>query len=458
MKKILDVNNQKGFSLIELLIVLVITLVILGAVFSLMRGTIITANNNYEMTAAAQGLRNAQEFISRDLLIVGDGLKGISNIWLPTTFVTGYLTARKANFIDPLNQGFVSVGAVVSDEKVPAGVNVQNISPATTVSPGTDRISMLAVDPSFSPVTLPANSTNVTTGEIVIPGGSTSSFKVGEIYYLTGSGNGTFGAVTRKTGTSIFWEEGDSFGLNRLGNAGNIAPASGIDGKQPSTLLRVNIIHYFVDAERKLIRRVFGVKEKSFIDNTVAEHVVGLKFSYVLKPDSGTMIYKQPVSQINLSEAASVRIVEPVVEIETAYPLQDGNHRRVEGVTQIGVRNLQFSEAVEPRDAEGNTDLPNPGPTPNLTPTPTTTPTPLPTATPTPVPTPTPTPTPVPTPSPTPVPTPSATPTPAPTATPVSTPVPTPTPNYCSSGERPGNPPTCVCKAPMYVRTNGKCQ
>ncbi len=101
-------TTQAGFSLMELLIVLVIMLIILGAVFSLMRGTIITANTNYEMTTAGQGLRNAQEYINRDILTLGDGAKGISNIWMPTSFVTNYLTARSAPAIDPTGRGYVS--------------------------------------------------------------------------------------------------------------------------------------------------------------------------------------------------------------------------------------------------------------------------------------------------------------------------------------------------------------
>ena len=44
MKNQKEENNQKGFSLMELLIVMVLTLIILGAVFSLMRGAITTAN------------------------------------------------------------------------------------------------------------------------------------------------------------------------------------------------------------------------------------------------------------------------------------------------------------------------------------------------------------------------------------------------------------------------------
>jgi prepilin-type N-terminal cleavage/methylation domain-containing protein len=78
------------------------------------------------------------------------------------------------------------------------------------------------------------------------------------------------------------------------------------------------------------------------------------------------------------------------------------------------------------------------------------------------------TPTPFPTPSqatPTPLPGASATPTPSPTPTPSGTPTPTPTPaptptpiRSCNYNERPqGNPPSCICRSPMYIGNNGKC-
>jgi Flp pilus assembly protein TadG len=79
---------------------------------------------------------------------------------------------------------------------------------------------------------------------------------------------------------------------------------------------------------------------------------------------------------------------------------------------------------------------------PNITPGPSTTPTP-------PTPTPEPTPTPAPTPTPTPAPTP--TPTPAPTATPT----PSPTPRSCKKGENVST--GCVCRLPLQVNRNGKC-
>ncbi len=410
----------------ELLIVLVLMLVILGAVFSLLRGTIITANTNYEMTSAAQGLRNAQEFINRDILTLGDGAKGLSNIWLPTRFVTSYLTARTAADLDPANTGYVMVGAVISDNNVPAGTNVPNANPPTTVLPATDRSSFLREDRTFTPIPLTTSAVNYTNGYFTVPGSRVGDFNAGEIYFISNGVSGTFGTVTSIDSGSrnVYWSDGDALGLNRIGLTGSLAAIqrAGLG----MNLFRVQLIHYFVDADGKLIRRVFGIKNQSFVDSVIAEHLVNLQFRYVLKPSSENTIFEQPVEQFNLEDAASVRRIEPFVEVETAYALQDGQNHRINGVTQLGVRNIQFLEAPVPYDSQGNTDLPSPGPTPRITPTPS--PTPVPTPTPVRTPTPVPTPTPVRTPTPFPTATPVRTPTPRPTATPVRTPTPRPTP------------------------------
>src|SRR5829696_720989 len=108
--------NQAGFSMMELVVVMVIMLIIMGAAFTLMRGTIITANANYEMTSASQGLRNSQEFLTRDILTLGDGIKDLGKIWLPTRFAATYLTVRAAGNIDPTATGYVSMGGVLSDD------------------------------------------------------------------------------------------------------------------------------------------------------------------------------------------------------------------------------------------------------------------------------------------------------------------------------------------------------
>ena len=80
MKDSQNKQSERGFSLMELMVVMVIMLVIMAAVFALLRGTIQSAAANYEMNIAGQSLRNAQEYVSRDILTAGDGFKGVSNV------------------------------------------------------------------------------------------------------------------------------------------------------------------------------------------------------------------------------------------------------------------------------------------------------------------------------------------------------------------------------------------
>ena len=261
---------------------MVVMLIVMAATFSLMRGAIITANTNFEMTTATQGLRNSQEYLTRDILTAGDGFKGIANIWLPTKFVTDYLTVRAAAVIDPANSGYVSVGSIISDDNLPAGIVVKDANPATTVHATSDRITMMAVDTNFSPIDVPAGATNLNTGQINIPAARIADFTIGEVYYMTSNGTGTFGTVTAvdTAANQIFWGEGDSLGLNRFGTTGPLGVGTN-KGSSPSLLRRVNVIHYFVDVDGKLVRRVFGVQKSGFIDSVIAEHLVTLQFYYI---------------------------------------------------------------------------------------------------------------------------------------------------------------------------------
>ncbi len=430
--KIQTVNKQSGFSVMELIVAMTIMLIVFATVFSLLRGSIITANADYELTDAQQSLRNAHEFINRDLLTTGDGLKGVANFWLTTDFTTKYITNRTVTEVDPSNVGYAKLSLVYSDNNMPAGVVIADTTPATSIKANTDRLTILSVDRKFAPKDLAVWTSNYNTGQFWMPAGDVSDFSVGEIYYLTNGTDATFGTVTNVDAGSgtITWGDTDSYKLNRLGWNGSMATVTKW-GSQPTTMMRVNIIQYFMEDSGKLIRRVFGVQGNGHSDSVIAEHLVSLHFKYILNPSSnGSEIFMQPLEILNSeAERAAVRMVEPLIAVETAYPLQDGVKHQVEGQTKIALRNLQFSEAPIPRDSAGNTNLPPPGPTPFVTPTPTPTPiptpTPTPTATPTPPP-PTPTPTGTPTPAPTPTPT-APPPTPTPTAPP-PTPTPTPTP------------------------------
>src|SRR3977135_1017011 len=67
--------NQEGFSIIEMMIAVGIMVIVTAAVCSLMRDSIRVSKTTYELTDAQENLRTAQEYVNRDLMNAGDGLK-----------------------------------------------------------------------------------------------------------------------------------------------------------------------------------------------------------------------------------------------------------------------------------------------------------------------------------------------------------------------------------------------
>src|SRR5262245_52991785 len=154
-------TNESGFSIAELVVALAVMAVITGAALALMRDSLKVSSTTYEMTDAQQSLRNAQEFINRDLINVGDGLNSINRILVPRGFVSTYLAVNP--FDNPGTPGYVNLALINSDNNVPANVTVSGTSPAVTVRSSpvlTDRISLLEMDTNFTPIALSASAIN----------------------------------------------------------------------------------------------------------------------------------------------------------------------------------------------------------------------------------------------------------------------------------------------------------
>jgi pilin/secretion family protein with methylation motif len=343
-------NHQAGFSLMELLIAMSTMVIITGAAFALIQGSLKFTTTTFHLTDAQQSLRASQEFINRDLTTAGDGLKSIGIIQVPSGFATNYLMLSPV-----MVSGKPNLSIINSDDNVPGTTAVPQASPVgVTVRNGTDRMTLLMQDTTFPTVSLLA-------GKITFPGSDTrivvpdaTKFRAGEIYAITAGNSAAFGIIsTINNGTNtLTLTNGDALGLNQ-NTAGTPIYAVSQGGAAATTIVRIQIIHYFVNSNRLLIRRVFGVFNQAFVDAVIAEHVTDLQFRYLTNVVDPNGFVPQPTTQITAANQQFVRQVETSITTETVRPVNptngpNGGYQTISSTTSSSVRNMQFRQALSP--------------------------------------------------------------------------------------------------------------
>ena len=338
-------KNQRGFSILELMIAVGVMAVVGGAVLALMRDSMKVAVATQELTDAQEGVRIAQEYINRDLMNAGDGLNSLTNIRLTSSFVTNYLS--KNGSID-----FNNFGILTSDDNVPASTAVLGATPTVTVrsSPAlTDRITILASDSNFTAVTPIA--INGSSNAVTVSSAAVANFTVGEVYFLTSSLGSTFGTITGISTNGPNWNlnfaSGDTFGLNVTGAGSNIKTISN-NGTVATSIQRMKIIHYYVNSNGMLVRRVFGVRGSGFTESAIAEHIVSVQYRYILSLTNANGTVQQPVRLLTSAQQTATRQVEVTVIGETPHPMASGT-AQVTMTTSTSVRNMQFKQAMQPQ-------------------------------------------------------------------------------------------------------------
>ena len=331
------------------MVAMVVMLIVMGAIFSQSASILQASNTTYELTDAQQNLRTAQEFINRDLVSTGDGLRGINNIRLPRAFVQNYVTTQAV--LNPADPNFITLPLITSNDNVAAATTIPRATPATTILPGTDRITILSIDSNFAPLALPATAIDATGSNIVLTSQqfTSSNFQIGSIYFLSSEYGSTFGAITGFNGVggaspNLIFANGDPSGLNLTGNNGSIRfIARGVnDQPVPVSLMRMQMVQYYIDANRLLYRRVIGTNNANgFTEGVVAENVTNLQIRYFLNTNA------QPVSQLSTApQQVAVREVEISVSVQTAHDVVNGTRQSLSATTSTSVRNLQFRQAL----------------------------------------------------------------------------------------------------------------
>lgn len=361
--------REAGFSIIELMVALAVLLIIIVPIFALLRDALRTNTTAFEMADAQQNMRTAQEYITRDLIVAGDGLKTINNIMLPENFVRQYLVRNTSLLArSPVNRS--NSPSVVIPIVTPDSASSSPTNPIGLL-PGTDRITILSIDPAFTPISLPTGAIVPSGANVSISTADVGRFQIGEIYMISSGYGATFGAITNISPGSqpnLIFSSSDPYNLNDPGNGGSLAyvaygpsgPGSGA-ASAPATLMRMRMINYFVNDRGQLIRRVFGVPRGAatdsgfgYADSIIAENVTTLQFRYQLNLTDGNGQIRQPTPQplgtTTPSEQGAIRQVETTVSARTQRLVPIGNGLRPEArsTSWTSVRNLQFREALQP--------------------------------------------------------------------------------------------------------------
>lgn len=347
-------NRHDGFSMIELMISMATMTIVVGAAFSLIGSSIKFSTATYHTTDSEQGLRTAHEVINRDLTTAGDGLKGIGTIQVPKAFVQNYLTQTPV--VDSSNPNYVNMALVTSDDAVPANTAVPQSSPTANVLTNSDRITLLTEDnTNFQRVTVLAGKITAATPNtnIIVPAANINSFQAGEVYAVVSQNSAAFfviSSVNSSTNT-LTVTNGDAYAINQTGVGTPINVVTSA-GAAPSTIMRIQIIQYFVNSNNLLVRRVFGIKGATFIDNVIAEHVTNMQFRYLVNLTDANGFVPQPVRQLATSQQQlAVREVEATIAVETvravnAVTANDSGKQVISSTTATSVRNLQFRQAL----------------------------------------------------------------------------------------------------------------
>jgi prepilin-type N-terminal cleavage/methylation domain-containing protein len=315
-------RDARGFSLLELLVTMAITLVIMGSTMVALGDAWKATDSATLVTNLNGGVRVAMDLIVRDLLQVGQGLPTGRNITIPS----GGLAVRLPGPPGEPNYTLPTTTTVFS--AVMPGPNLGGRVAGQLVN--TDMITTFAADSSFENRTLTAlTDTSMTValppvfnGANISDGGvnSADDIDAGNLIMLTKGALSAIIEVTSVAGQTINFSAGGALNLNQVGVNGSIGAyrrtAPGLNaavppvesptgGIIPSVATRIRMVTYYIDAATdplrpRLVRRMnnrvcsgtpppVGCNATAF-DNTrgtvVAFDVENLTFSYDLADGS----------------------------------------------------------------------------------------------------------------------------------------------------------------------------
>ncbi|HEX8250064.1 MAG TPA: prepilin-type N-terminal cleavage/methylation domain-containing protein [Pyrinomonadaceae bacterium] len=283
-------RDEKGFSLLELVIAMVIFIIVTIAIYGVLQ---LAQRNRLLVNQQVQSTKNvrfALNLIGRDTYNAGYAYPMNSTVVLPDNKISSLLSIP--NDFD------------TSRDTVPPIISGNDINPNTfntTPNTKTDQVTFIFKDSTFNligapgsevsqPLSIDAATTNNGIDEIVPVSGSNAACRKNDILLVTGNAGSALALVTGLSGTDkVQFSNGDVLGFNQTGDNGTLL---GI--KTPASMQRVRMITYFVTADGILTRREYANvppvgsnPPQNWTDEPIVYGVENFQIKYVM--DDGTL-------------------------------------------------------------------------------------------------------------------------------------------------------------------------
>lgn len=367
-------RKNSGYTLVELLVAIAVTMIVLGAGFLMFRDSTKASRNVTQSSDMSDNMRAGLNLIVQDLIQTGTGIP-TGGISIPnTTNATGCNTSAPVNrppavlnltFQGP-NGGSVGCNVILPAIEPGNGLGPVVTSPDGTKGPATDVLTILYADNTLSLVQKPINGAACPNGSIAADGTSITfdvacatlgaagiPVNAGDLLmiYNSNNSNGILQTVTSVNGQTLNFAGGDAFNLNgrsAVEAAGTIRQLQNLtagvpDGTYPPTsATRIWMITYYVDsatnpAQPRLMREVnFNPPQP------VAESLENLQFTYNLADGTSPAPVNQTAVPINDNEN-QIRSVNVYMGTRSANRKVGTNqYIRSNQSTQVALRSMAY--------------------------------------------------------------------------------------------------------------------
>lgn len=335
-------DGEKGFSLLELVVAMVIFMIVTGAIWGLLRVAQQSRTVTNQKVQLTKAMRLGLNLVGRDTLNAG----------------FGYPLASKSKVLvrNGSMSSLLEIPPAGPQSEVPPILPGNNVRPNTfNPNPGvmTDQITFLFKDTDFNPIpplappeqtvsqplSIGAAETVGGIDELVPISGSNSVCSVNDLYLITGNTSSALALATGLSGSNrVQFSNGDVLGINQTGAGGPLSKIT-----TPASMQKVRMVTYFVTTDGILMRKEYanitpdppGTLPTKWVEEPLVYGVEDFQIQYVL--NDGT------VSANPSAALSAIRQVRYTISVRGTQDGPGGQPFRETMTSTFSTTNLGYS-------------------------------------------------------------------------------------------------------------------